>query len=288
MGYAAFVLVPAVAVIALAVYKFGGYDKPNNNPTAQYADDDKDAGVKNPDPPPKRITPRPPRNDKPADVPDDPPPPQPRDTSKKDDPVTPDPVPKSEPITLVAIAPEPPPARVMPEVTIPEPVAIAPEPHVARPGFAPPPGFTSEWEQVDEVEARVAGVAIMHVPIIDADGRAVNSAVAVLTIWVEVRTQTKARTVELKRWQDAFGSYADVATARGLQLGRALLGPGASLRTGLPYKQVVPPDGTPRTEIVVFAAPPDDPGDLHLSLDAERVGEKGKFKITIPAKALKK
>jgi hypothetical protein len=288
VGYAAFVLIPAAAVIALAVYKFGGDEKPNNTPTAQHSDD-KDPVAKKPEPGPKRGTPRPHRNDKRAEDPDDPPPPSPRGTGKKSDSTPPDPIPNPEPAATIAIAPEPRPARVVTEVPIPEPVAIAPEPRVIRPGFAPPPGsFNSDWEQVDEVEARVAGVAIMHVPITDADGRAVDSPVAVLTVWVEVRTRTVARMVELKRWQDSFGSYAEVTTARGLQMGRALLGPAASLRTALPYRQVVPPDGTARTDIVVFSAPPDDAGDLRLVLDAERVGEKGKFKITIPAKALKK
>ena len=287
LGYAAFVLVPAVAVIALAVFKFGG-DKPKEIPVARNSEDDKQPGPRKPDATPKRVPPRPSRTDARNDDPADPPRPHPGDSAKKRDSTSPDPTPKTDSAATVVIAPEPHPARVVSPVPVPEAIAVAPEPRVIRPGFAAPPGFTSDWEQVDEVEARVAGVAIMHVPITDADGRAVESAVAVLTIWVEVRTRTQARAVELKRWQDSLGSYAEVVTARGLKLHPARLGPGATLRTGLPYKQAVPADGTPRTDIVVFAAPPDDPGDLHLSLEAERVGETGKFKMTIPAKHLKK
>jgi hypothetical protein len=93
---------------------------------------------------------------------------------------------------------------------------------------------------------------------------------------------------EFKRWQFPLGSCAEVTTVRGTQLGRALLGPGATLRTGLPYKQALPADGTARSDLVVFAAPPEDTSDLRLSLDAERVGQAGSFKFAIPGRALKK
>ena len=294
-GYAAFVLIPTVAVIGLAVYKFGGEDKPNDpndEPVVQKPNEPKQLERSKPSPPLKRTRPRPIGTNSKIDKRDDdtpnPPVPQPADSGPKTNPDPPPPLPVevSRPTITVAIAPLPHLARLIPAVPVPEPIAIAPEPRVVRPGIAPPPGFVSDWQTIGAVEARVAGVAVKRMPITDADGRNVMSPVPVLAVWIEVRSHSTTRTIELKRLQDSFGSYAEVTTVRGTTLGKALLGPGSALRTGLPYKQVLPPDGTPRTDIVVFAAPPEGTADLRLTLDAERLGEMGKFKFSIPAKTL--
>ena len=136
------------------------------------------------------------------------------------------------------------------------------------------------------MEVRVAGVAVRNVPITNADRQEVDSPVPVLAVWLEIRTQNKSRTIEHRRWQDPLGSYAELTAGRST-FGRANLGPGAALRMGLPYKQVLPADGTPRIDVLVFAAPPKEADDLRLALEADRVGETGKFKFTIPAKAWK-
>jgi hypothetical protein len=286
-GYAAFVLVPAVAVIALAVYKFGGDGKPDDRPVAR-TDDGRPPAVR-PGPAPGRKT-RPERPAPRVEEPDDDLPlPKPVDAGAKPQPTAPEPPTRPDPDTSVSLAPEPRRATPAPAVPVPEPVALAPEPRVTPAVLPAPPGYVSDWVEVGPVEARVAGVAVTRVPVVDADGREGESPVPVLAVWVEVRlTPANGRAVELKRWQDPLGSYAEVTTPRGMTLERALLGSGRVLRSGVPYKQVLPPDGAPRTDVVVFAAPPEGAGDLKLVLDADRVGQEGKIRLPIPAKAWEK
>jgi hypothetical protein len=274
LGYAAFVAIPVAAVIAVAVYRLGGPDRQPDAPEVA-----QNLTRERPEPGQKPVTPRPPKpaND---DAESGTTIPAPRAVEGSG---------KPEEALAVAVAPEP---RDAPTESVivpaPELIAIAPEPHVARPVVAIPAGYTSRWEKVGAVEARVAGVAVTRVPITDVDGIEKESPVAVLAVWVEVRTQNNPRPPELRRWQDSLGQYCELTTARGGKLGRGLLGPGATLRTGLPYKQPLPADGTPRIDVLVFASPPDEAGELQLTLDAERVGETGKFKLAIPASAWKK
>ena len=307
MGYTAFVVVPIVLVIAFAAYKFSGDDKkPDTAEVAPKVDLDRDSGKK---PEPKRPTSRPkyPEKDRKDDegvVPVIRTP----DQETKPDPVKPDPIVKADPKPetttkvdpkpdpIVKVDPKPDPVATLPPAPDPHsaplapavfPIAIAPEPRAVRPLLAVPLGYASEWEKLGDVEVRVAGVAIKRVPITNADNREVDSPVAVLTIWIEVRTQVKTRTVELLRWQDSLGQYCQLTT-RNNTLDRGPLGPGATLRTGLPYKQLVVPDGTPRVDVLVFSSPPEEAGELRLTLEGERVGEIEKIRLTIPASAWKK
>ena len=164
---------------------------------------------------------------------------------------------------------------------------VAPPPRMWLPFPVPTTGYKSEWKQVGRIEARVAGAAVNRVPIIDGNNRLSESSTAVFAVWIEVRTESKVRPVELRRWQDALGESCTLMYDSGRSIPRANLGPGASLRTGLSYRQIVPPDGTPVFEVVAFAVP-DGLRDLRLSLDAERVGETGTLMFPIPATAWKK
>jgi hypothetical protein len=166
----------------------------------------------------------------------------------------------------------------------PPPPEVAPPPRVALP-FPPAPGYASNWARVGAVEARVAGVAVTRPPITTADRRPGVAPVPVLVVWVEVRTE--ARRVELKRWQDALAQYCSLSGRNGI-ISRGSLGPGASLRTGMPYTQPVSADGIPALEVVAFSVPAEEDGDLTLSLDAGRVGLDGTFNLPIPASAWKK
>ena len=193
------------------------------------------------------------------------------DAGKSDPPKPPDPPTPDTPSRPV----------VTPPRTDPAPVEVAPPPRAARP-FPPAPGYTSAWVRVGAVEARVAGVAVTRPPVTTADRRPGVAPNPVLVIWVEVRTES--RRVELKRWQDALTQYCSLSGRNGI-ISRAPLGPGASLRTGLPYTQPVPPDGTPALEVVAFSVPAEADGDLTLLLDGGRVGQDGTFNLPIPASA---
>jgi hypothetical protein len=287
----AFVALPIAGVIGLAAYKFGDSDKKDTTEVAQKPEGPKEPPARKPDP--NRPTPRPPTHpDKGHTRPDpiqpiEPPhgvePGKQPDTAKPE-PMKPDPV-KPEPVAVAALPVAPEPRAV--EAVIPEPLADAPEPRAARLLMAPPPGFTSQWEQAGVVEVRIAGVAFTRVPVTDLDGNVFDSPSPVLAIWLEVRTQSKTRTVELKRWQDSLGSSCQLAT-RFNEIDRASFGPGRSLRNGLPYKQTLPADGTPCEDMLVFKEPPDGATELRLTLDADRFGETGKVKFTIPSTAWKK
>jgi hypothetical protein len=96
------------------------------------------------------------------------------------------------------------------------------------------------------------------------------------------------RTVELRSWQSPFDQSCTMTTDQRIELTRASFGPGATLRTGLPFKQLVLPNAAPRVELLVFTPPPEGTKELTLALEAERVGETGKIYLSIPASAWKK
>jgi hypothetical protein len=162
-----------------------------------------------------------------------------------------------------------------------------PEPKRATASPATPEGYTSPWEKVGPVEVRIAGVAIRHVPIINAEKLAADSPLPVLAIWVDTRV-TGDKTIELRRWQSPSEQSCRLTTELNEDLPRAPLGPGAILRTGTPSKQVLGPNSHARVELLVFTPPPDGVNSLTLKLDAVHVGEEGNIDITIPASAWKK
>ena len=173
---------------------------------------------------------------------------------------------------------------VTPPIAVAPPLPVAPPPRVLLPFPIPANGYKSAWQKIGRVEARVAGAVVGRVPIIDGNNSPSESPTAVLAVWVEVRTESSVRPVVLRRWQDAIGESCSLTYKGGRPIPRANLGPGASLRTGLPYSQMVPPDGTPVFGVVAFTVP-DGSRDLRLALDAERVGEVGTFLFSIPVSA---
>ena len=164
-----------------------------------------------------------------------------------------------------------------------------PEPKPNSVGPPPPEGFASPWEKAGPVELRIAGVAIRHVPIINAERIPIDSPTPVLAIWVEARlSATEGKTLELRRWQSPTEQACRLNTDRNEEVPRADLGPGATLRAGLASKQSLAPYAPLRVELLVFSPPPSGVKKLTLTLDANRFGEAGEVILTIPVTAWKK
>ena len=150
----------------------------------------------------------------------------------------------------------------------------------------PATGYTSGWKKIGVVEARIAGVAVMRVPLVDKASCTFDSPKPVLTVWIEVRTEAITRKVELRHWQ-TFGEDCRLIDANGVTFDWARFGMGVGLQTGLPHLQVVQATGKSCFDVMVFAVPGRESGDLLLSLNAERVGEIGTFVFLLPATAIK-
>ncbi len=162
---------------------------------------------------------------------------------------------------------------------------VAPSPRAWM--FSPPAtGYTSGWKKIGVVEARIAGVAVMRVPLVDKASRTFDSPKPVLTVWIEVRTEAITRKVELRHWQ-TFGEDCRLIDANEVTFDWARFGMGIGPQTGLPHLQVVQATGKSCFDVMVFAVPGRESGDLRLLLNAERVGEIGTFVFLLPATAIK-
>jgi hypothetical protein len=82
-------------------------------------------------------------------------------------------------------------------------------------------------------------------------------------------------------------SRSELRTGRGgrVAVPDARLGPDRFLDTGLPFVQPQVPGARPRTNVLVSAVPSKELGDLVLTLNAERVGERGEFRFAVPRPA---
>jgi|GEM_PF-5182340 len=178
----------------------------------------------------------------------------------------------------VAIAPEP---REVPQIP------VAPAPHEVA-WEIPLRDFHSKWQTVGAVDVRIAGLAVAKVPLLNGKGEVQDSAAAMLVVAVEVRLNTANKTRTLQTWIRDKVYHARIYLANGKELGSGSLPVGAKFHLGLALQQPIPPDQTPVRDILVFAAPADDAGELSLRLDAERCGESGDIWIKIPDSAWKK
>ena len=193
-----------------------------------------------------------------------------------DPPVRPDPVAPGG--AELAIAPRP---RELAEVF------VAPEPHEVpwRPTLVE---SSSKWQKVGSVDVRIVGFAVTKAPVIDGKGLLTETAQPVLVVLMEVRLNATAKKRELLSWTYGQNHYAAIFLASGKELPFVHVPLGAKLNTGLPFTQPLPDDGTPVRDVLLFAVPPDESGELSLRLDAERCGEAGDIWFKIPAAALKK
>jgi hypothetical protein len=195
------------------------------------------------------------------------------------------PAPKSEPAPRDR-RPEPPPvtageSELKGAAPVPAVVEVAPAPR--RVGHhLPPSTWSSDWQQVGNVRARVYSVALERVALVADRNRVSESPGPALAVWVEVENLA-AVPKRLRWWQDALADYAELKTARGVPIGRARFGAGVRVRDMPEQTRTLGPGDPPVAALVVFDPPPADAGVLTLRLDAAQVDEAGSFVFKIPA-----
>lgn len=273
LGYVLFVGVPLTLTIGYFLTRAQQQEEPPAKPAPVAA---AEPVVKKPDPQPVK-RPRKPR--KPGGEGDDP--------TAPETPDTPEPL-KLEPAKPDAPKPEGP--KQEPEVAIaPEPreVFIAPAPHEVA-WKVPLRDYHSKWQTVGAVDVRIAGLAVAKVPLLNGKGEAQESAAAMFVVAIEVRMNTANKTRTLQTWMRDKAYHAKIFLANGKELAYGSLPVGAKFHMGLALQQPIPSDQTPVRDILVFAVPADDAGQLSLRLDAERCGESGDVWIKIPDSAWKK
>jgi hypothetical protein len=187
-------------------------------------------------------------------------------------------------------------------ITVKEPVevevATAPVPRtVIEFEIAPQPrelvwklplsGFTSEWKKVGAVEIRISGLSVSKAPLLDPRENIIESEQPYLVVVVEVRKVDSKRERALLSWTEYSVHYASIFLADNKQLAPAVLKPGWKLRSGIPFKQILPEDGSHVRDVILFQPPRDDAGDLNLRLEGERCGEPGDIWFKIPSQAWK-
>lgn len=193
---------------------------------------------------------------------------------KEADPKVREPKPKVE----LVLAPEP---HEVPEVE------IAPAPRVS--GWKlPPMDYVSPWQKVGAVDLRVAGVAILRVPIADAKEQVRESAQPALVVVVEVRMNTSTKKRDLLSWTYGQNRYMVGFTASGKDLPHFEIPLGSKVNSGLPLKQPIPSDGDTVRDLLVFQVPSEGAGELSLRLDGQRFGEPVDVWVKIPTTAWKK
>ncbi len=165
-------------------------------------------------------------------------------------------------------------------------VAVAPLPREA-PWKGPETGFVTDWQKLGSIDLRVASLGIAKVPVNDGKGNVTESKNPLLVVVVELRKNTPGKNRFLYSWQRYLDnkitgtSIFSLTLPDGKELAPGRLS-GGKLNAGLPEKQLLPDDGTPIRDVVLFAAPPEDAGALTLHLIGERCGEAGEFTIEIP------
>lgn len=294
LGYVLFVALPLGGTIWFFVNRMEKQEREEAQAQAQaqmqrerereeaIAADAKPPAVKPPAPNPPRKKPRP--------QPTDPNPGGAVTPPEKDDPiepVEPDPTPRPPvvrppvrpmpPTPAVVVAPEP---RLMPEIE------VAPPPRAAgwRIALVEP---EAKWQTVGAVDVRLAGYAVTKIPLARGD-QVFESTAAVLVVEVAVRMNTDAKKRELQSWRYGGQQTGTMFMAGDRELPFVELPLGTRPNTGLLPKQPIPGDGTPVRDVLLFAVPPADAGELNLRLPAERLGEGGDIWLKIPADSWKK
>lgn len=169
----------------------------------------------------------------------------------------------------------------------PNALEIAPTPHEIL-WKLPLSGYESDWKSVGAVAVRIGGLAIAKAPLIDGKKNLVESQTPFLVVVMEVRKNESKEKRTLLSWTYFNDHYSSMFLKDDKELPNGRLPPGSKLRTKVSDMQVVPEDGSNVQDILLFAVPTDDAGELNLRLDAERMEEKGDIWFKIPALAWKK
>jgi hypothetical protein len=166
-------------------------------------------------------------------------------------------------------------------------MAIAPVPHEVL-WKLPLTGYQSEWKTSGEVAIRIGGLAVAKAPLIDGKNNLVESQTPYLVAVIDVRMNDSKEKRTLLPWTYFNDFYSAMFMKNDKQIPNGRIPPGSKLRNKTADKQVIPADGSYVHDILLFAVPGDDAGELNLRLEAERVGEKGDIWFKIPALAWKK
>jgi Zn finger protein HypA/HybF involved in hydrogenase expression len=164
---------------------------------------------------------------------------------------------------------------------------IAPRPHEIL-WKLPLSGFESDWKHVGAVDVRIGGLAIAKANLIDSKNNVTESQTPFLVAIIDVRKNEPKEKRTLESWTYFNTSYAAMFLSNDKALPNGILPPATKLLTKTADKQLLPDDGSHVKDILLFAVPADDAGELNLRLDAERVGEKGDIWFKIPSLAWKK
>jgi hypothetical protein len=166
-------------------------------------------------------------------------------------------------------------------------MAIAPPPHEVL-WKLPLSGYESDWKYVGAVAVRIGGLAISKAPLVDGKNNVVESQTPFLVAIIEVRKNDSKEKRTLLSWTIFNNYYSSMFLKNDKGLPNGRLPAGSKLRTKTSDQQLVPDDGSSVRDILLFAVPDDDAGELNLRLEAERIGEKGDIWFKIPALAWKK
>lgn len=172
------------------------------------------------------------------------------------------------------------------EVASTPPINLAPAPRQVV--WTPPlSGYSSEWQKTGAIDVRVAGLSIAKVPIIDAKERIEESERPMLVVIVEVRKNTPGKKRTFRPFS-LYGTHSGrIFDANFQELLPQEIPLGKKLDAGVPRSQLLPDDGTPVRDVLLFEVPADSVGNLDLRLDSERCDESGDIWFKIPSLAWK-
>ncbi|MDB5308741.1 MAG: hypothetical protein JWO38_2943 [Gemmataceae bacterium] len=203
------------------------------------------------------------------------PPPAPHESKTPQPSKMPEPEPKT--------GPSAPPAQPPPGVAI----SVAPPPRPVS-TFPPPPGvWSSEWQQLGDVQVRVRAARIARAPLVDAAGRRSDSPSTLFLVWLDLQNLSPSRPREYRRWQPVTSGECVLSYPGGTPLGAPRIPDGRKLEYFGEYRQPLPAGGAPVNELLVFPEPAPGTESLTLTLDARRVDESDRFEFRIPAAAWK-
>lgn len=306
LGYAAFVGIPILITIIVVMSMSGKKSAPEStdDPPHVAKNDSRSSSGNVPKKTPKRGPPQKQTSDKYIEpeiggTPSD-------DTNVKTGPSKADPDPSTKKTVPDATAKTETTTTPKPEITpTPKPETtkipkIEPSPMIETNGMAiaPPPhevlwklplsGYESEWKAVGAVAVRIGGLAISKAPLIDGKNNIVESQTPFLVAIIDVRKNDSKEKRTLLSWTVFNNYYSTMFQKNEKELPNGRLPAGSKLRAKAADMQLIPEDGSHVHDILLFAVPNDDAGELNLRLEAERIGEKGDIWFKIPALAWKK
>jgi hypothetical protein len=167
-----------------------------------------------------------------------------------------------------------------------EDIIVAPMPKMINDTIPPEKAkFVTDWSKIAGYETRVTGVLIDYAPLQNKFGNLLKTQEPILRIWIETKSTTATNT-NIRRW----GSVLEPAilTDESRKKISKLSLSGVSLRGELIGTHSLYPGAESILDVLAFEVPKANSGELLLSLDAEHLGERGKFRHFIPYNIWKK